>query len=127
MLSIENEGGVLQVYADGQLTADDYMEFVTRFEWFAAARSTPILMLIELGPEFGGWSLDALFRDSNFDLRSRRPLGYVAILADERWKEWGVGASYSRLANETRHFAIADKVDAVGWLHNQEARRAQED
>ena len=127
MLNIDREGGVLQIYADGQLTADDYIEFVARFEWFAAGRSVPILMLIELGPEFGGWDLDALFRDSSFDLRSGRPLGYVAILAEERWNEWGIGASRSPLANEIRHFALADKVDAVRWLHKQDARRSKED
>lgn len=127
MLSIENGGGVLQIYADGQLTTDDYIDFVTRFEWFAKGQSSPILMLVELGPEFGGWSLDALFRDPNFNLKLRRPLGYIAILADQRWKDWGAGASYANLARETRFFELGDKVEAVGWLHNQDTRKAEEE
>ena len=127
MLSIGNEGGVLRVCADGQLTTDDYIDFVTRFEWVARGQVSPILMLIELGPDFGGWSLDALFRDPGFNLKVRRPLGYIAILAEQRWKEWGAGASYAHLARETRFFDPADKVDAVRWLLEKSLRKTGED
>lgn len=120
MLNIEkSDMGFLHVVADGQLTTEDYVDFVTRFEWYAKGESSPISMLIELGPNFGGWSLDTLFRDHGFNLTQRRPLGQVAILAEERWRDWGAGEAYSGLTRETRFFEQSEKSKAEAWLGGQ--------
>ena len=117
MLMIEERlQGSLYIYADGQLTTEDYIDFVTRFDWFAKGWSAPISMLIQLGPNFGGWDLDTLFRDNKFGLTPIRRIRRVAIVADERWKHWGSGESYAALAEEIRFFALQARMEADSWL-----------
>lgn len=117
MLSLERWGeGVLRICADGQLGTDDYIDFVTRFEWFADGRSKPFSILIELGPNFGGWSIDALFRDLDFNLRRQGAVRCIAVIADGRWKDWASGGSYAPLAKEIRFFEAAEMAAARLWL-----------
>lgn len=115
MLTINDDhDGFLHVFADGQLSTGDYVDFVTSFEWFMGGQSSPILMLVELGSNFGGWGLDALFRDENFDLDVQRAIRGIAIVGDARWEEWGTGASYAALADDIRFFET--KPPAIAWL-----------
>lgn len=117
MLSIESWGeGVLRICADGQLSTDDYLDFVTRFEWFAGGRSSPFSLLIELGPQFGGWSIDALFRDLRVKLRPGGPVRCIAVVADERWKDWASTGAYAALAREVRFFESEQARAARLWL-----------
>ena len=117
MLTIEGgEGGLLHVYADGQLTTEDYVDFVTRFDWFISDGSSPITMRVELGSSFGGWSLDALFRDRKFGLMPQRCIRRIAIVADERWENWATGALYAGLAEEIRFFERETRAQADDWL-----------
>lgn len=117
MLTIaEGEQDVLQLYADEQLTTDDYVDFVTQLEWFVAGRTAPIDMLVELGPDFGGWNLDALFRDRAFALTAPGTIRRIAIVGDQRWADWASGALYAKLAADIRFFQTPSKLDASRWL-----------
>jgi len=117
MLTIaEGAPGMLHVRADGQLTTDEYIDFVTELEWFLGERAPPIDMLIELGANFGGWNLDTLFRDKSFSLTQAGTIRRVAIVGDERWEAWASGATYEHLAADIRFFPIAAEGDARRWL-----------
>ena len=120
MLTVERRpDGVLHIAADGQLTTEDYAEFVPRFERLAHP-SNPIL--IELGPNFTGWSLGGLWRDLKFDAAHLRQFGRMAVLGDKRWEKWGTQASDLMFPGEMRFFNAADRREAEEWLHRPEAR-----
>lgn len=117
MLSIDGvEGGLLVVDADGQLTTEDYFEFVTRLEWFANGRASPVEMLIRLGPRFESWSLDRLLEGLKLDHDDPHPIARIAIVGDERWKNWGARASEKGLVGEVRFFPAAGGAEAGQWL-----------
>ena len=117
MLTIESGvEGLLHVYADGQLTTEDYVDFVTRFDWFISDGSSPVAMRVELGPSFGGWNLDALFRDREFGLMPHRRIRRIAVVGDERWENWATGALYADLADEIRFFEREMRAQADDWL-----------
>jgi hypothetical protein len=125
MLTIDaGDDGVLHVCADGQLSTDDYIDFVTHFEWFMAGRSGPIDLLIEIGTNFGGWSLDTLFRDQNFAMKPTRSIRRIAIVGDERWAHWATGASYAALADEIQFFDRATRGEATAWLEQAGAAKS---
>lgn len=117
MLTIaEDQHGRLLVRADGQLRTDEYVDFVTRLEEIMARRDQPIDMLVELGPSFGGWNLDTLFRDKGFSLMAAGEIRRIAIVGDQRWADWASGALYAKLAADIRFFPNTSKDEASRWL-----------
>lgn len=124
MLAIaKGDHSTLHVLADGQLSTDDYVDFVTRIEWFLAGQDGPVDMLIELGPDFGGWNLDTLFRDKTFSLTAAGSIRRIAIVGDQRWEDWATGALYAKLAADIRFFLTTSKLDASHWLSSPFAER----
>ena len=114
MLKIQRRAdGVLHIVADGQLTTEDYIEFVPRFEQLAHA-TNPVL--IELGPNFTGWSLGGLWRDLEFDAAHLRQFGRLAVLGDKRWERWGTEASDLLFPGEMRFFEASSREEAEEWL-----------
>lgn len=117
MLTVDDmEGGLLLVQADGQLTAEDYFEFVTRLEWFANGRMSPVRMLIVLRRDFKGWSLDRLFDGLKLEQAGAPPIARIAILGDARWRGWGERKMGTALVGETRFFETGCRPDAEQWL-----------
>ena len=115
MLTIEKRAdGVLAIHADGQLTTDDYTNFVPRFEQLAQQGPTP--MRIELGPDFSGWSLAALWRDLKFDYAHKAQFGRIAVIGDKRWEKWGMDLSNPLSPGEMRFFERGQEADAEEWL-----------
>ena len=115
MLTIEKRAdGVLHIFADGQLTTEDYVDFVPRFE--ALAGSGPAPMLIELGPAFTGWSLAALWRDLKFDYRHREKFGRMAVIGDQRWEKWGTELTDPLFPGARRFFERLEAEQAEKWL-----------
>ena len=114
MLTIDRgTDGVLYIFADGQLTTQDYANFVPRFEQLARL-SHP--MSIELGPNFTGWSLGGFWRDLKFDAEHAEQFGRIAILGDKRWEKWGTEASDPFFPGEMRFFGNDEKGQAERWL-----------
>ena len=115
MLTIEKRAdGVLHIFADGQLTTEDYAGFVPRFETLAG--EGPTAMRIELGPAFTGWSLAALWRDLKFDYRHREQFGRMAVIGDKRWEKWGTDLTNPLFPGEMRFFERGQEADAEEWL-----------
>lgn len=114
MLEIEKRpDGVLHVTADGVLRTEDYADFVPRFEQLARL-ANPIL--IELGPDFTGWTLGGLWRDLKFDVQHQRQFGRMAVLGDKKWQKWGTAAVNMVFPGETRFFEKKAAADAITWL-----------
>ena len=117
MLSIqETEQGYLGIVADGRLLAGGYDAFVPAFERAAAERDGPVAMLIELGPDFGGWTPAGMWRDAKFDARHADRFGRIAIVGDKRWQEWGTKISDPFFEAEMRFFEREDQPAAEAWL-----------
>lgn len=114
MLKVEQEpDGVLHVLVDGLLTTDDYTRFVPRFEQFARPANR---ILIELGPNFAGWSFGGLWRDVKFNVDHLRQFDRIAIIGNKRWEKWGTDASALLIPSEMRFFERAAASDAIAWL-----------
>lgn len=116
MLTIEKRpDGILHIVADGQLTTEEYADFVPRFEGLA---DRPRPVLIELGPGFTGWTLGALWRDLKFDVEHREQFSRIAVVGDKEWEKWGTDASAPLFPAEMRFFEKGGASDAEAWLRD---------
>ncbi len=114
MLTVERRpDGILHIRADGQLTTEDYAQFVPRFERLAEPSSR---MLIELGPDFTGWTVPALWRDLKFDAEHGDQFGRMAVIGDKKWEKWGVEASDPVFPGEMRFFEVDRRDEAEAWV-----------
>ncbi|MBX3562687.1 MAG: STAS/SEC14 domain-containing protein [Sphingomonas sp.] len=121
MLTIDRrDDGVLRILAEGKLTADDLARFEPRFE--ALARSGPTPMLIELGPDFSGWTPCALWSDLSFDRRHRSQFGRIAIVGDKGWERWGTELTDPLFPGEMRFFDRGASDQAEAWLRGAGGR-----
>src|SRR3546814_17890060 len=102
--------GILHIRADGQLTTNEFAEFVPQFESLAGPSSP---MLIELGPGFTGWSLSALWRDLKFDFTHPDQFGRMAVVGDEECEKWGIQGSGLMVRGELRVFKTGDEQRAM--------------
>lgn len=113
MLTIERRpDGLLHIRADGQLTTEDYTEFVPQFERLAHPCSP---MLIELGSGFTGWTLPDLWRDLKFDAAHGDQFGRMAVIGDKKWEKWGIEASDPFFPGEMRFFESDRREEADAW------------
>ena len=119
MLTIERRAdGVLHVFADGQLTTEDFEGFVPRFD--ALAGDWPRPMLVELGASFSGWSLGGLWNDLKFDFHHRQQFGRIAVLGDKFWQKRVTEAWNPLFPGEMRYFEAAKRDEAEQWLRGGE-------
>ena len=115
MLTIEKRSdGMLQIFADGQLTTGDCAAFVTCFEQLA--RQGPAPLRIELGPDFSGWSLAVLWRNMKLDQTNGEHFGRIAVIGDSRWEQWGTELTDAASSGQMRFFERGEEAGAEEWL-----------
>ena len=118
MLTIEKRAdGVLRIHADGQLTTDSYADFVSRFEQFAKDEPGP--MRIDLGPDFSGWSVAALWQDHKIGFAQEVLFRRIAVVGDRRWEEWGMELTGTALSGQMRFFEHGEEAGVEEWLMSQ--------
>ncbi len=116
MLSLEDRGGLLHIRVRGRLETEDYDRFVPLFETLVGRAPGSVPMLIELAPDFSGWSLAGLWRDARFDVKHNDRFGRIAIVGDKRWERWGTELSAPFFpGTEIRFFERGQEAAAEAW------------
>jgi hypothetical protein len=122
MLQIrESASSHLHIVVDGKVEPSDTADFVPAFERLVRSRPTPVSMLVELGPHFGGWSLAALWQELKFDVQHAEAFGPVAIVGDARWQKWATQLSNPFFSARMRFFEPAQIAHAQRWLDERAA------
>lgn len=114
MLTISEEPDFIVVRAIGTLSKADYERFVPEFERIAQVRGR-VAMLID-ATKFEGWDLQGGWQDLKFDAAHQHQLGPMAIIAEERWKEWGTTLSKPFFSAEMHVFHPDEIEEARRWL-----------
>ena len=116
MLSVEDRDGLLYVRAGGRLEPQDYHRFVPHFETLSDRAPGAASMLIDLAPDFEGWSLAGLWRDAKFDVRHNDRFGRIAVVGDKRWEKWSADLSAPLFpGSEVRFFERGEGAAADAW------------
>lgn len=116
MIKARDENGILHIQARGELSEQDYDEFVPMFESVADRKSGTVPMLIELSADFSGWDLTGLWRDLKFDIRHKDQFGRIAIIGDEKWEKWSTKLFDPFFRAEMKFFEQGQQKAAENWV-----------
>ena len=108
--------GTLGFKISGNITGHDYDSVLTPAIDKAIEKFDHIKLLAQVGPDFGGYSLDALWDDAKLGLRHWSGFERVAVVTDVGWIQMGVKAMAFMLPCPVQLFAIRKLDDAMRWL-----------
>ena len=115
-VSEKSEGNVLILEATAKLTDEDYKEvLIPRLEAIIRQHGKARL-LIDMGDEFEGWELKALWDDAQFGLTHRKDFEKMAVIADRRWIQWGLKIGGLLIEGELRTFSPDQREEAHRWI-----------
>ena len=98
----ESKGNIIGVRASGTLTGQDYKEIlIPRLEKVMEEKGK-VRFLLDLGRDFQGWTLEALWDDAKFGWGSRNHFEKVALIGGSLWMELGAKAGGLLMGGELR-------------------------
>ena len=108
--------GTLGFKISGDVTGYDYDSVLTPAIDKAIEKFDHIRLLAQVGPDFGSYSLDALWDDARLGLRHWNGFERVAVVTDVGWIQMGVKAMAFMMPCPVQLFAIGRLDDARRWL-----------
>ena len=108
--------GTLGFKISGDVTGDDYDNVLTPAIDKAIEEYDRIRLLAQVGPDFEGYSLDAIWDDTKLGLRHWNGFERVAVVTDVGWVQMGVKAMAFMMPCPVQLFAISELDDAKRWL-----------
>jgi len=115
----ESHGNILGVRANGTLTGQDYKDvLIPRLEKVMEEKGK-VRLLFDLGQDFQGWTLEALWDDARFGWGSRNRFEKVALVGGSLWMELGAKAGGLLMGGELRTFDHDRLQEAWDWIKAQ--------
>jgi hypothetical protein len=108
--------GTLGFKITGDVTGHDYDSVLTPAIDKAIEKYNHIRLLAQVGPDFGSYSLDAIWDDAKLGLRHWNGFERVAVVTDVGWIQMGVKAMAFMMPCPVQLFAIGQLDDAKRWL-----------
>lgn len=115
----ESNGNIIAARASGTLSGQDYNEvLIPRLEKVMAEKGK-VRFLLDLGQDFKGWTLEALWDDAKFGWGSRNHFEKVALVGGSLWMELGAKAGGLLMGGELRTFDHDHRQEAWDWIKSQ--------
>jgi len=108
--------GTLGFKISGDVTGGDYDSVLTPAIDKAIEKFDRIRLLAQVGPDFEGYSLDAIWDDTKLGLRHWNGFDRVAVVTDIGWIQMGVKAMAFMMPCPVQLFALGELDDAKRWL-----------
>lgn len=108
--------GILGFRISGDVTGGDYDSVLTPAIDRAIEKFDRIKLLAQVGPDFKGYSLDAVWDDTRLGLRHWNGFDRVAVVTDVGWIRMGIKAMAFMMPCPVQLFAIDELDDAKRWL-----------
>jgi hypothetical protein len=111
-------GNIVTLKFKGQVSKEDYAEFVPQLEYFME-RGGKLRLLIELH-DFEGWTLGAVWEDTKFAARHFNDIERLAVVGEARW-ERGMTMFVKPFTTATvKYFDMQDIGRARQWIRDKE-------
>ena len=102
--------------ARGQVTAEDYEQHVVPAVEQALVRHDKVRLLYQLGGEFEGFDLGAMWEDAKVGLSHLAAWERIAVVTDVDWIRMATKAFGFAMPGEVRVFSNAELGAARNWL-----------
>lgn len=112
--------GTLGFRAIGKVTADDYERILVPDAEAVFALNHSLRMLYQLGPEFEGFELGAMWDDAKLGLRHLNGWDRVAVVTDVSWVRTMVAAAGFMAPAQVELFHDNEFNAAMAWIDQPE-------
>ena len=112
----ESTGNILGIKATGKLTDKDYKETLIPRLLSIIREHGKARVLCEMGEEFHGWELEAMWDDAKFGLAHRNDFEKFAVVGGKRWVEWGAKVGALFMKTDLRTFSREQLHEAWNWI-----------
>jgi SpoIIAA-like len=110
---------VVAVRAEGQVTMQDYDKVLIPAVEKALTRSTKLKFYYEIGSDFTGMNLGAVFEDMRVGLGHLGRWARIAVVTDIDWIKRAVHLFKFLLPTQTKLFSLAQAADAKAWIAHE--------
>ena len=115
----ESHDHIIGARASETLTRQDYNDIlIPRLEKVMEGEGK-VRFLLDLGQDFQGWTLDALWEDTIFGWGSRNNFEKVALVGASLWMELGAKAGALLMVGEVRTFDRGHLEEAWNWIKSR--------
>ena len=108
--------GVVGVRAVGTVTGEDYEKVLDPAVEAALRATGSIRILFVLGPEFEGYTPDAMLHDTEEYARTWRRCERMAVVSDVGWIRSAVGLFRHAMPDSMKLYAMAELDSARAWV-----------
>ena len=108
--------GTLGFKISGRVTGDDYDSVLTPAIDEAMEKFERIKLLVQIGPDFEGYSMDAAWDDTKLAMRHWTGFMRIAVATDASWVRTGVKAMGFMMPCPIQLFDLDEADDARRWL-----------
>jgi len=108
--------GTLEILITGTVTNEDYDSVLTPAIERALEEHDRIKVLVQVGPGFEGYSLDAAWDDTKLGLRHWKGFERAAVVTDVPWIKMMTRAFSFALPYPVQTFELGERDDARRWL-----------
>jgi thiosulfate/3-mercaptopyruvate sulfurtransferase len=118
MISIRNQGSVVNAAVFGKFELDDYRQFERAVDYTLQQFGGHASVLFDLR-DMSGFTLDVAWEELRYTRRHARDFERIAVVTGDEWVAWSAWISRAFVDAEFRVFD--DDVDALAWVRGEGA------
>lgn len=107
---------VVGVSAQGRVSAEDYKRVLIPAVEEALKKQKKIRFFYDLGTEFSGMEMGAMWEDFTFGMGHLRSWERIAVVTDNEWIKHSVQAFGFMMPCPVRVFGNKQKSEAMAWI-----------
>jgi hypothetical protein len=108
--------GVIGFRAEGKVTSDDYAQTLAPAVRQEIAAGRKLRLLLELGPDFEGYDIGAMFADAKMGIEDFKSFEKLAVVTDNSMFRTGVEMFARLMPAAVQVFSVADVGAAKTWI-----------
>lgn len=112
--------GVVGFRAHGQITKDDYLNVIIPTVEGALVNAPHLRLLYEMGPDFTGFEIGAMWQDMMLLVEHPTVWKAVAVVSDKKWVRWIMRTFGLVMPCPVRVYACKRFEDAHAWITRAE-------
>ncbi len=112
----ESQNNLLAIKARGKLTHQDYQQTLIPQLERVISKHGKARLLCDMGEDFPGWELKAMWDDAKFGLAHKNDFEKIAVVGGGRWVEWGAKVGALLMSGEMKTFPYQDAAEAWTWI-----------
>lgn len=112
----ETKGDLLALKTESKLTHSDYIDVLLPRLRQITQEHGKARILCDMGEEFEGWELQAMWDDARFGLDHRHDVSKFAVIGGPDWIDWGVRIASLLTDTEVATFTPEEKQSALEWV-----------